>query len=161
MCNFESRIITGVDEYGRSAGHLYLLRIAYPIWAGDYYFVPALTKHQYKVVDSLLCTDRHHDWVGGDRRPLSRHNFSQMASLRSGIPEVGVYLVKPSFMAFMAASAMLRGRSESGSPMPKPMTLMPSWAILFTLVLILMVPEGAIFSAILDKVISLLRYYER
>src|ERR1700722_3089632 len=57
---------------------------------------------------------------------LSARNFSAMACRSSGMPELGVYFVKPPSRAAWAAALMCSGVSKSGSPAPKPQTSMPS-----------------------------------
>src|SRR4029453_16316819 len=49
-----------------------------------------------------------------------------IARLSEGVPPAGVYLVKPLFMAAMAASLMNCGVSKSGSPAPIAITPLPS-----------------------------------
>src|SRR5436190_110190 len=54
-----------------------------------------------------------------------------MAERSSGMPADGVYFVKPSLRALIAASLMCCGVSKSGSPAPKPQTSTPSaWSLL-------------------------------
>ena len=48
-----------------------------------------------------------------------------MAWRSSGMPLLGVYLVKPAARAAAAASLMCCGVSKSGSPAPKPTTSSP------------------------------------
>ena len=49
-----------------------------------------------------------------------------MACFSAGVPSTAVYLVWPSWMAWIAASLMLSGVSKSGSPAPSPMTSRPA-----------------------------------
>src|ERR1039457_6559394 len=49
-----------------------------------------------------------------------------MAARNSGMPEEGVYFVKPAASACTAASLMYWGESKSGSPAPKPHASTPS-----------------------------------
>ena len=74
--------------------------------------------------------------------PLSAFNFLAMASLSSRIPEVGVYLVKPDWIAAIAAFLMGSGVSKSGSPTPKAITSFPSLIMRLALAVIWSVAEG-------------------
>ena len=74
--------------------------------------------------------------------PLSRLNFSLMAARSSGIPELGVYFVKPALSASMAAALMCSGVSKSGSPAPKLKTSTPSARRALALLSIARVSEG-------------------
>src|SRR6266481_6994154 len=65
-----------------------------------------------------------------------------MAARNSGIPALGVYLVKPAWSASIAAALMCSGVSKSGSPAPKPHTSIPSAFIAFALLSIESVSEG-------------------
>src|SRR3984957_16844194 len=65
-------------------------------------------------------------WLGLYSMWLSIANFSAMAWRRSGMPELGVYLVRPLLSASTAAALMCSGVSKSGSPAAKPHTSMPS-----------------------------------
>src|SRR5215218_10317260 len=65
-------------------------------------------------------------WLAAHSKPLSRLVFTAMASRSSGRPAAGVYLwFFGSRHARTAASTMLSGVGESGSPAPKPMTFSP------------------------------------
>ena len=77
-----------------------------------------------------------------------------MASFNSFIPEVGVYLVKPSSRAFLAASLIWAGVSKSGSPAPKPMTSIPSAFIRFALAVIARVGDELIWLTLFDTDIT-------
>src|SRR6187401_3127652 len=79
--------------------------------------------------------------------PLSAWNLSEMAWRSSGVPELGVYFVKPVSIAACAASLMCSGVSKSGSPAPKPQTSMPSAFIAFALASIESVREGVNLAA--------------
>ena len=59
-------------------------------------------------------------------RLLSRLNFSIIAFFKEGMPETGVYLVKPLSIAFFAASLICWGVSKSGSPAASPIISLPS-----------------------------------
>src|SRR5438094_3923348 len=65
-----------------------------------------------------------------------------MAARNSGMPDEGVYLVKPSLSAAMAASLMCCGVSKSGSPAPKPQTSTPSALSCLALASIARVSDG-------------------
>src|SRR5438067_9929011 len=65
-----------------------------------------------------------------------------MAERNSGMPELGVYLVKPFFSASSAAALMCSGVSKSGSPAAKPQTSMPSAFIALALLSIESVRDG-------------------
>src|SRR3989338_3765475 len=68
-----------------------------------------------------------------------------MSSLNSGIPVVGVYLVKPLSIAAMAASLIGCGVSKSGSPAER-LTISLPWAFrAFAFEAIARVEDGAIF----------------
>src|SRR6266704_3135290 len=58
------------------------------------------------------------------------------------MPLLGVYLVNPSFNAWIAASLMCCGVSKSGSPAPKPTTSSPSAFICLALASIAKVSDG-------------------
>src|SRR5437879_5658811 len=70
-----------------------------------------------------------------------------MAARNSGIPALGVYLVKPAWSASIAAALMCSGVSKSGSPAPKPHTSIPSAFIAFALLSIESVSEGVSWAA--------------
>ena len=59
-------------------------------------------------------------------RLLSRLNLSMIAFFNDGMPETGVYLVKPLSIAFFAASLICCGVSKSGSPAARPIMSLPS-----------------------------------
>src|ERR1700744_1932198 len=65
-----------------------------------------------------------------------------MAERSSGMPEEGVYLVKPASSEPMAAALICSGVSKSGSPAPKPITFCPSAFIAFALLSIARVRDG-------------------
>src|SRR5882724_3328251 len=65
-----------------------------------------------------------------------------MAARNSGMPEEGVYFVKPSASACAAASLICCGVSKSGSPAPKPQTSTPSALSFFALASMASVSEG-------------------
>src|SRR5580704_6694967 len=65
-----------------------------------------------------------------------------MAWRNSGVPLLGVYLVKPVSMAACAAALMCSGVSKSGSPAPKPQTSMPSAFMALALLSMERVSEG-------------------
>src|SRR5580700_3249851 len=81
-------------------------------------------------------------WLGLYSTWLSAANFSAMAWRNSGMPELGVYLVRPLFSASMAAALMCSGVSKSGSPAAKPQTSMPSAFMALDLESIERVNEG-------------------
>ncbi len=64
------------------------------------------------------------------------------ASFSSSMPPTGVYLVKPSSMARMAAALMLSGVSKSGSPAPKPMMSLPSFCRALAFIVTASVGDG-------------------
>src|SRR2546421_1927 len=86
-------------------------------------------------------------WLGRYVSPLSAANFSAIAARSSGIPALGVYLVKPACNASIAAALMCSGVSKSGSPAPKPHTSMPSAFIALALLSIESVSEGVSWAA--------------
>src|SRR5687768_16452580 len=59
-------------------------------------------------------------------RPFSLRNLATIAFLSDGVPPAAVYLVKPLFIAAIAASLMNCGVSKSGSPAPIGITSLPS-----------------------------------
>src|ERR1700683_1317576 len=65
-----------------------------------------------------------------------------MAARNSGMPEEGVYLVKPASSDPIAAALMCSGVSKSGSPAPKPMTSWPSAFMALALLSIERVRDG-------------------
>src|ERR1700739_1482572 len=65
--------------------------------------------------------------------PLSCSSLSAIACRNSGMPELGVYFVKPDSSAAIAAALMCSGVSKSGSPAPKLQTSSPSDFIAFAL----------------------------
>src|ERR1039457_2592493 len=65
-----------------------------------------------------------------------------MAVRNSGIPEDGVYLVKPAASACAAASLIYCGVSKSGSPAPKPQTSTPSALSFFAFASMARVNDG-------------------
>src|ERR1700722_15610965 len=65
-----------------------------------------------------------------------------MAARSSGMPEDGVYLVKPASSEPIAAALMCSGVSKSGSPAPKPMTSWPSAFMALALLSIARVRDG-------------------
>src|SRR5208283_1578262 len=69
-------------------------------------------------------------------------NFAAMASRNSGMPLLGVYLVKPAASALMQASLMCCGVSKSGSPAPKPTTSSPAAFIALALASMASVSDG-------------------
>src|SRR4051812_21939065 len=73
---------------------------------------------------------------------LSAKNFSAIAWRNSGIPELGVYFVKPASSEAIAADLICSGVSKSGSPAPKPQTSMPSAFIALALLSIERVSDG-------------------
>src|SRR5213596_2917933 len=70
-----------------------------------------------------------------------------MAWRSSGMPALGVYLVKPASNASIAAFLMCSGVSKSGSPAPKPHTSMPSAFMALALLSIERVSEGVSWAA--------------
>src|SRR5436190_20389096 len=70
-----------------------------------------------------------------------------MAARNSGIPALGVYLVKPAWSASIAAALMCSGVSKSGSPAPNPHTSIPSAFIAFALLSIESVRDGVNWAA--------------
>lgn len=66
----------------------------------------------------------------------------QIAFLSSIVPALGVYLVKPSLIAFIPASAIAAGVSKSGSPAARPMTGTPAWRSALAWSVMAMVLEG-------------------
>src|SRR3984893_4374989 len=70
-----------------------------------------------------------------------------MAARNSGMPALGVYLVKPACNASIAAALICSGVSKSGSPAPNPHTSMPSAFIAFALLSIESVREGVSWAA--------------
>src|SRR5262249_17306368 len=83
-------------------------------------------------------------------RSLSAANFSAIAWRSSGMPALGVYLVKPASNASIAAFFMCSGVSKSGSPAPKPQTSMPSAFMALALLSIERVSEGLSWAASLE-----------
>ena len=73
---------------------------------------------------------------------LSARSLSAIAWRSSGIPELGVYLVKPPSSEAIAAALMCSGVSKSGSPAPKPQMSMPSAFIALALLSMERVSEG-------------------
>lgn len=69
-------------------------------------------------------------------------SFSEIAARSSGMPEDGVYLVKPASSEPMAAALMCSGVSKSGSPTPNPITSIPSAFIALALASMAKVIEG-------------------
>ncbi len=65
-------------------------------------------------------------WLGLYSSWLSVANFSAIAWRSSGIPELGVYLVKPLARASAAGGLDVLGRVEVRFAGPKPQTSMPS-----------------------------------
>src|SRR3989338_7629407 len=74
--------------------------------------------------------------------PWSSANLRQTASLSSGIPDVGVYLVKPAGSDLTASSFTAWWVSKSGSPAPKLITGRPLAFISLALDVSLSVAEG-------------------
>ena len=54
--DFEVLLYAGAYAYGFAFGKFYHLRIANPIWCGDYDFVACLNDRHYDVADTLFCT---------------------------------------------------------------------------------------------------------
>src|ERR1700722_15397899 len=73
------------------------------------------------------------------------------ASFNSARPSTAVYLVLPASMAWIAASLMLAGVSESGSPAPRPMTLRPAAFSARALSVTAMVADGFTRSSAADR----------
>jgi hypothetical protein len=71
-------------------------------------------------------------------------NFSEINFFNSGIPLVGVYLVKPWPMASIAAVLMNSGVSKSGSPAARLTISSPSAFSLFAFEVMARVGEGLI-----------------
>src|SRR5208283_1960523 len=86
--------------------------------------------------------------------PLSIRNLSATAWRRSGMPELGVYLVKPASSADIAAALMCSGVSKSGSPAPKLQTSIPSDFIALALLSIERVRDGVKLVALEESCIG-------
>src|SRR5918996_1089481 len=78
---------------------------------------------------------------------FSRFNLAAMARLKPGIPSTAVYLVKPSWMAWMAAALIGSGVSKSGSPAARLMIALPAALSAAARAETLKVGEGLIFKA--------------
>src|ERR1700761_5827770 len=85
---------------------------------------------------------------------LSIRNLSATAWRSSGMPELGVYLVKPASRDAIAAALMCSGVSKSGSPAPKPQTSIPSDFIALALLSIERVREGVKLEALEESCIK-------
>ena len=99
-------------------------------------------------------------WLGLYSRQLSARNLSAMAWRSSGIPELGVYLVKPPSREAMAAALMWSGVSKSGSPAPKPQMSMPSAFIALALLSMERVSDGVRMVAREARSIVLIRIFD-
>jgi hypothetical protein len=75
---------------------------------------------------------------------LSFENFSQIAFLSSGRPELGGYFVSPESSAFFAAFFIKEGVSKSGSPVAKLITFIPSALIFAAFAAMTSVADGVI-----------------
>ncbi len=89
---------------------------------------------------------------------LSFFNFSHTACLNSIVPDAGVYLVSPLFMASIAASQICCGVSKSGSPTPNVTTSIPSDFNCAAFAEIANVEDGLISNALFDNSISFLLF---
>ena len=76
--------------------------------------------------------------------------MSATAFLNSGIPPTGVYLVKLSLIALIAACFIFSGVLKSGSPAPKITASLPSFFSCFAFASIARVALGAMFLVLLD-----------
>src|ERR1700756_294994 len=85
---------------------------------------------------------------------LSIRNLSAIAWRSSGMPELGVYLVKPASRDAIAAALMCSGVSKSGSPAPKPQTSIPSDFIAFALLSMESVRDGVKLEALEESCIK-------
>ena len=105
----------GLDEDRISAGEAHHLRIAQPVGAGNDHFVARLAGGEDGVEAGLLGAVGNDDLarlvLDACYRPA---NFSAMAWRSSGMPELGVYFVKPLLDASHGGGLDVIGRVEIG-----------------------------------------------
>mgnify|MGYP006961379771 CR=1 FL=1 len=83
--------------------------------------------------------------------PFSLLSFWTTASLRAGVPALGVYFVSPRFSALIAAVQMDAGVLKSGSPAAKLKTSRPADFMAFALAVMARVGEGLRKEARLER----------